>query len=122
RWWRPRWGEERGPTWGWACSARFPRGPPARGGCSRTWSAVRAAVDRLGTDLEAPHLCVRSGCARRKGEGLPGVSSMAELAFLVNELCERDPRLARRFEDTVRQAAAEMEPGERLHCFVFLDP
>jgi len=47
---------------------------------------------------------------------------MAELAFLVNELCERDPRLARRFEDTVRQAAAEMEPGERLHCFVFLDP
>src|SRR5262245_23788469 len=47
---------------------------------------------------------------------------MAEVSFLVNELVEHDPRLARRFEDEVRQAAAEVEPGERLHCFVFLDP
>jgi hypothetical protein len=47
---------------------------------------------------------------------------MAEVAFLVNELREQHPGLARRFEDEVRHAAADVEPGERLHCFVFLDP
>jgi hypothetical protein len=46
---------------------------------------------------------------------------MAELAFLVNELRQRDLRLARRLEDAVQEAAADVEPGERLHCFVFLD-
>ena len=47
---------------------------------------------------------------------------MAEVAFLVNELRERDPGLARTFETQIQQAAAEVEPGERLHCFIFLDP
>jgi hypothetical protein len=47
---------------------------------------------------------------------------MAEVAFLVNELRDRDPRLARTFETQIQQAAAEVEPGERLHCFIFLDP
>jgi hypothetical protein len=46
---------------------------------------------------------------------------MAEVAFLVNELRERDPGLARRFEKQIRHAVAEVEPGERLHCFIFLD-
>jgi hypothetical protein len=46
---------------------------------------------------------------------------MAEVAFLVNELRQRDPRLAREFEDEIQQAAAEVEPGERLHCFIFID-
>lgn len=47
---------------------------------------------------------------------------MATVAFLVNELRQRDPGLARTFEDQIQQAAAEVEPGERLHCFIFLDP
>ena len=46
---------------------------------------------------------------------------MAEVAFLVNELRDRDPGLARKFETQIEQAAAEVEPGERLHCFIFLD-
>lgn len=46
---------------------------------------------------------------------------MAEVAFLVNELREQDPGLARRLEDEIRHAAADVEPGERLHCFVFVD-
>jgi hypothetical protein len=46
---------------------------------------------------------------------------MAEVAFLVNELRERDAALARRFERQVQQAAEDVEPGERLHCFIFLD-
>jgi hypothetical protein len=47
---------------------------------------------------------------------------MAEVAFLLNELQDRDPRLARTFETQIQQAAAEVEPGERLHCFIFIDP
>jgi hypothetical protein len=47
---------------------------------------------------------------------------MATVAFLVNELRERDPGLARKFEDQIQQAAADVEPGERLHCFIFIDP
>jgi hypothetical protein len=39
----------------------------------------------------------------------------------VNELRECDPRLAFRFEQEVAQAAADVEPGERLHFFIFLD-
>ena len=46
---------------------------------------------------------------------------MAEVAFLVNELRDRDPGLARKVETQIQQAAAEIEPGERLHCFIFLD-
>lgn len=46
---------------------------------------------------------------------------MAEVAFLVNELREQDPGLARKVEKEIRQAAAEVEPGERLHCFIFID-
>jgi len=46
---------------------------------------------------------------------------MAEVAFLVNELRERDPGLARKFESEIQQAAAGVEPGERLHCFIFMD-
>ena len=46
---------------------------------------------------------------------------MAEVAFLVNELRDRDPGLARRFETEIQHAAAEVEPGERLHCFIFID-
>jgi hypothetical protein len=46
---------------------------------------------------------------------------MAEVAFLVNELRERDPGLARKFENEIEQAAADVEPGERLHCFIFID-
>ena len=46
---------------------------------------------------------------------------MAEVAFLVNELRERDPSLAWRFESEIQQAAADVEPGERLHCFIFID-
>lgn len=44
---------------------------------------------------------------------------MAEVAFLVNELRDRDPGLARTVESQIQQAAAEVEPGERLHCFIF---
>ena len=51
-----------------------------------------------------------------------GASSMAEVAFLVNELRERDAALARRFEKQIQQAAEDVEPGERLHCFIFMDP
>jgi hypothetical protein len=47
---------------------------------------------------------------------------MADVAFLVNELRESDPGLARKFETEIQQAAAEVEPGERLHCFIFIDP
>lgn len=47
---------------------------------------------------------------------------MAEVAFLLNELSERDAGLARRLEEHVRQAVAALEPGERLHGFVFFDP
>ena len=47
---------------------------------------------------------------------------MAEVAFLVNELRDRDPGLARTFETQIQQAAADVEPGERLHCFIFLEP
>lgn len=46
---------------------------------------------------------------------------MAEVAFLVNELRERDPGLARKFESEIEHAAADVEPGERLHCFIFID-
>jgi hypothetical protein len=45
---------------------------------------------------------------------------MAEVAFLVNELRERDPGLAQKVESQIEQAAAEVEPGERLHCFLFV--
>jgi hypothetical protein len=47
---------------------------------------------------------------------------MAEVAFLVNELRDRDPGLARTFEVQIQNAAAEVEPGERLHCFIVLEP
>jgi hypothetical protein len=47
---------------------------------------------------------------------------MADVAFLVNELRDRDPGLARRFENEIQHAVAEVEPGERLHCFIFIDP
>jgi hypothetical protein len=46
---------------------------------------------------------------------------MAEVAFLVNELRERDVALARKFEKQIQQAAEDVEPGERLHCFIFID-
>ena len=45
---------------------------------------------------------------------------MAEVAFLVNELRDRDPGLAHTVETQIQQAAAEVEPGERLHCFIFV--
>ena len=47
---------------------------------------------------------------------------MADVAFLVNELRDRDPGLARRFENEIQHAVTEVEPGERLHCFIFIDP
>jgi hypothetical protein len=47
---------------------------------------------------------------------------MAEVAFLVNELRKHDPGLALRFENEIQRAASEVEPGERLHCFIFIDP
>ena len=46
---------------------------------------------------------------------------MAEVAFLVNELRDRNPGLALRVESQIEQAAAEVEPGERLHCFIFVE-
>lgn len=46
---------------------------------------------------------------------------MAQVAFLVNELRERDPGLARKVESEIQHAAADVEPGERLHCFIFID-
>ena len=66
-------------------------------------------------------------CGRPPGAavvGLPlprGLWTMAEVAFLVNELRDRDPGLARTVETHIEQAAAEVEPGQRLHCFIFLD-
>ncbi len=46
---------------------------------------------------------------------------MAEVAFLVNELRDRDATLARQFERQIQEAAEHVEPGERLHCFIFID-
>jgi hypothetical protein len=47
---------------------------------------------------------------------------VAQVAFLLNELRDRDPDLALQVEREVEQAVAELEPGERLHCFIFVDP
>lgn len=47
---------------------------------------------------------------------------MAKMSFVLNELQDHDPILAARFENEIRQATQHLEPGERLNCFIFLDP
>ena len=46
---------------------------------------------------------------------------MAVVTFLVNQIRDRDPDRGLQLEDEIRQAAGAIEPGEHLHCRIYLD-